>query len=223
MAQTVIGDSVQQEGLKVNGPINNSTPSGGLLLGSGTSASPVTTSTADAKFIEYRCKTTATSGDNRLIYLRYEIAAAGGGECVRAFTKLTGASGTVRGAHLSLDIDGGSASGLGVGVDSQILLGNAALSGGTYAVSNLEAYASGTSTDVAGVTEFSFQRLVLGGNATGLAAVEDAAYATVITGGTNASGNLVGAVGNEPTWTSKTYLVRGKLNGTVAYQVWVAP
>jgi len=52
----------------------------GLLMGVGTSANPVTTSTADAKFIEVRAETTATSGDNRLAYLRYSINGATGGE-----------------------------------------------------------------------------------------------------------------------------------------------
>jgi len=72
----------------------------GLLMGVGTSAAPATTSTADAKFVEIRAQTTATSGDNRLAYLRYDIAGATGGECIRAFTKVSAACTTVRGAHI---------------------------------------------------------------------------------------------------------------------------
>jgi len=193
----------------------------GLLMGIGTSGDPAASSTADDKFIELRCKSTATSGDNRLLYMRYELGgASGGGECLRAFSKITAANGTARGAHISLDVDSaGSCSGLGAGVDAQIMAPDAALSGGTYAAQNIEWYAAGSSTDVSGVTESSFIRCSLGGDSTGAANIEDNAHLLVITGGSNASGNIVGAAGDEPTWTSKTHLIRCKLNGTVAYLV----
>jgi len=177
---------------KIELPLNGGAKSdSGLLMGVGTSASPATTSTANAKFVEIRAKTSATTGDNRLAYLRYEVGAAGGGECVRAFTKLTGDSTTVRGAHISLDIDGGSASGLGIGVDSQVLLSNAALTGGTYAISNLEVYSSGASTDVSGVTAFDIIRVSLGGNATGAATIDAKANLFNFVGVSAGSGNLV--------------------------------
>ena len=48
----------------------------GLLAGVGTSADPATSSTANDKFLEFRCKSSATSGDNRLIYMRYELGGA---------------------------------------------------------------------------------------------------------------------------------------------------
>lgn len=177
---------------KLNLGVNGGAASAsGLLMGVGTTANPATTSTADDKFIEVRAETTATSGDNRLAYFRYALNGATGGECIRAFTKLTAAGTTVRGAHISLDIDAGSASGLGVGVDSQILLGDAALTGGTYAVANVEAYSAGSSVDVSGVTEFSFLRLSAGGDSTGAANVDDNAFAMTFSGVAAGSGNMI--------------------------------
>ena len=120
-----------------------------LLLGIGTSADPSTTSVASKNFFEFRCQSTATSGDNRMFYMRYELNGIGGGECWRAFTKVTAAVGTARGAHISLDLSSaGSTSGLGVGVDGQLLVFNGALTGGTYAALNSEIYSAGSSTDV---------------------------------------------------------------------------
>lgn len=207
--------------LKTSG---GSASASGLFFGAGTTASPATTSTADAKFIEIRAQSTATSGDNRLQYLRYNIAGAGAsGECVRAFTDLTAAAGTARGAHVSLQAGAtGYVTGLGAGVDSQLYVKNETLAGGTYAALNTEIYSEGASTAVSGVTSLSCFRAALSGNATGAAAVDDKANLITLTGGANGSGNIVGAVGNEPTWTSATYLIRCNLNGVSIGLVGVA-
>lgn len=165
----------------------------GLLAGVGTTANPATTAVADAKFIEIRSESTATSGDSRGLYWRHSLNGAGvSGEAIRAFSKVEAAAATTRGAHISLDVaSGGSASGLGVGVDSQILVHDGALAGGTYAVSNLEAYSAGSSTDVSGVTEFSMIRMVAGGDATGAANVDDNAFAMTFSGFAAGSGNMI--------------------------------
>ena len=82
-----------------------------------------------------------------------------------------------------------------------------------------EYYADGASSNLTGATH-SFLRAVLDGDATGLAAAEDIVNLVHVAGGSNASGNVVGALtGNEPTWTSKTGLIRCNLNGTTAYLV----
>lgn len=189
--------------------------SSGLLLGVGTSASPATSSTANDKFVEIRAETTATSGDNRLMYLRYSLNGATGGECIRAFTKLEAAGTTVRGAHISLDVaSGGSASGLGAGMDSQILVHNGALTGGTYAVLNAEIYSAGSSTDVSAVTQISLLRGVLGGDATGAANVDDNAFLITLTGGSISSGNIVETETDETKFSHK---IRCSFNGTTLY------
>lgn len=165
----------------------------GLLMGIGTTANPALTSSAGANMTEIRAKTTATSGDNRLDYRRYEIAGAGAsGECIRALTKVTAAAATVRGAHISLDVDAaGSATGLGVGVDAQLALPNAALTGGTYAAMNVEAYAGGASTAVAGVTRASLMRVGVNGDSTGMAEFDDNGFALELFGLTAGSGNII--------------------------------
>lgn len=185
----------------------------GLLMGVGTSGSPATTAVNGAKFVELRCETTDTSDDNRLMYLRYAISGiAGGGECIRAFAKVGVAAATVRGAHISIDLSStGSCSGLGAGVDAQVMLGDVSYSDRLTAV-NADIYSAGTSTDISGVV--SFIRCVMSGNATGLAAVEDAVNFCSIQGGTVASGNLIQADDDETKFSHK---MRMEANGTTYY------
>ena len=188
----------------------------GSFLKIGTTASPESTSTAGFKFLELRTKSTATSGDNRSIYNRYDIDGAGAsGESLRSFTDLGAACATARGAQISLQAGAtGYVTGLGVGVDAQLYVKNEVLAGGTYAALNSEIYSEGSTTAVSAVTSLSFLRCVMGGDSTGAGRVEDKASLITVTGGSNASGNVVGAVGNEPTWSSNTYLVRCNFNGT---------
>jgi hypothetical protein len=77
---------------------------------SGTSAAPVTTTTA-ANLSSFYGSTSATSGDTRLVYDKLTFTGAGGaGETLRAFSVVTGvgaaAGGTINGAHISASING---------------------------------------------------------------------------------------------------------------------
>jgi hypothetical protein len=161
-------------------------------MGVGTTSSPATTSTADAKFIEVRAKSTATSGDNRLCYFRYDMDGAGAsGESFRSFTDLGAAVGTARGAQISLQAGAtGYVTGLGVGVDTQLYVKNEALGGGTYAAINAEVYSEGASTTVAGATNVAFARFVNGGNATGMATVDAKAVLFDISGFSSGASSL---------------------------------
>jgi len=188
----------------------------GYNFAMGTSASPDSNGTAGHKFVQLYTKSTATSGDNRSIYNRYDIDGAGAsGESLRSFTDLGAAAATARGAHISLQAGAtGYVTGLGAGVDSQLYFKNEVLaSNGTYAGLNVELYSEGSTTAVSGATSLSFARFVLGGDTTGAGRVEDKVNLITITGGSNASGNVVGAQGNEPTWSSNTYLIRCNING----------
>lgn len=196
---TTLGDSTADI-TTINGKINlakigNAAASAsGLIMGVGTTVAPASTAVADAKFVELRTKSTATSGDSRGLYFRHELAGAGvSGESIRNFTKVTGAVATARGTHNSLDIDvaTGSVSGLGVGNDAQILVGDGALTGGTYAGLNSEIYSAGASTDVSGVTDISFLRCSAGGDATGAENVDDKANFVTFSGVTAGSGNMI--------------------------------
>lgn len=159
-----------------------------LLMGVGTTANPAYSSTAGKVFIELRAKTAATSGDNRLAYLRYDIGGAGAsGECLRALTDLTAAAATARGTQISLQAGAtGYVTGLGVGVDAQLYLKNEVVhANGTYAALNVEIYSEGSTTAVSGVTGLSFIRVSNGGDATGVGRVSDKAYLFDLTGFTS--------------------------------------
>lgn len=180
---------------KVNFGLNGGAASAsGLLMGVGTTANPATSSTPNDLFAEFRCQSSATSGDNRLLYMRYELTgAAGGGECLRAFSKISAAVGTARGAHISLDVNTtGSVTGLGVGVDAQILVPDQALGGGTYGVINSEIYSGGSSSSVA-ASDIAFFRAVAGGDATGAGTVDTGAHLFSIQGLSEGTGNLFSA------------------------------
>lgn len=148
------------------------------LLGGGTTASPLTSGTANLKYCEFRCESTATSGDNRLFYMRYALEGGGGGECLRALTRVGSNLGTAHGAHLSLDFEatagGSECSGLGVAVRGTLHMPNIAswAPTGTYAAGMFEIFSDGSDSDPAGMTELSVLRLVNSGNATGAADVD---------------------------------------------------
>lgn len=112
-----------------------------LCAGGGTSASPLSTATANKNFLGFWTKSTATSGDARGLYLRTYFAGAGGsGEAARIFgtvdnvTAATG--GTVNGAHVSLSVQGasGAVSGAGNALRATLGLGDGTTAGGTLSV-----------------------------------------------------------------------------------------
>ncbi len=161
----------------------------GLLLGVGTSAKPASTSVASAKFIELWAKTTATAGDNRLMYLQYNIAGTAGGETLRAQTTVTGNVNTAHGAHLSLAFSavasGSSCSGLGAAIRGTLHIPDIAswAPTGTYAAGMFEIYSDGTASDPAGMTELSVLRLCNSGGS-GKADVDTDAFLMSLQGWT---------------------------------------
>ena len=164
--------------VRLNGA-DGAAPASALLMGVGTEADPALSAVADKKFIELRCKSSATSGDNRLLYMRFEMSGAGqSGEALRASTLLTGALGTSRGAQISLEVGAtGYVTGLGAGVDAQLYIKNEAVhANGTYAALNVEIYSVGSSSSIAAVTEAAFIRIVNSGDATGMGTVDDKAF-----------------------------------------------
>ena len=148
----------------------------GIFAGVWTTANPATTASA-GNWMEFRTQSTATSGDARGMYWRHEIAGAWwSGESLRSFTKVSAAADTCRGAHISLDVNTtGSISGLGCGVDAQLLVPDQAIGGGTYWVVNSEIYSAGSSSSVTGSTT-AFFRAVAGGDATGAATIDTSGY-----------------------------------------------
>lgn len=179
-------------------------PANALLLGVGTTADPALSAVAGKVFIEIRAKTSATSGDNRLAYLRYDIGGAGAsGEAIRAFTDLTAAAATARGAHISLQAGAtGYITGLGVGVDAQLYIKNEVLhANGTYAVLNAEIYSAGSTSAVSGATQLAYIRCVAGGDVTGVGRVDDKVYLLSINGTAVGTGNMVVASTTEANYS----------------------
>lgn len=189
--ELVLTAATLQLGGKVKFALNGGAASAsGLLMGVGTTGSPATTAVVDAFFAEFRTQSSAATGTSRGLYWRHELTGAGGGECIRAFTKLSAAAGTARGAHVSLDVNtSGSITGLGVGVDAQILVSNQALGGGTYGVVNAEIYSAGSSSSVA-ASNIAFFRAVAGGDGTGAATVDTGGDLMSINGLSVGSGKL---------------------------------
>ena len=166
----------------------------GLVLSGGTAASPITTSEANKNIIDYRLENSATSGDNRGMYLRlYLSGAGGGGEAARIFTTVNDvAASTAHGAHISLNFGAtGTVTGQGIAGRNTIHLPNKALTSNvTMAAVQAEIYSDGSASDPGGSTILSFFRAVNDGHANGKADVDDDAYFFEVLGLTSGAGHV---------------------------------
>ena len=108
----------------------------------GTATSPITVTTAQNISSSY-ATTSATTGDTRLSYNKLTFTSTGSGETLRAFSVVTGTgaatAGTINGAHISLEVDGASATISGAANAIRATLGGSdATPGGTLAVIQLD-------------------------------------------------------------------------------------
>ena len=101
----------------------------------GTSTVPVSITSAGVLNGSY-ATTSATSGDTRLDYQKLTFSSTGSGETLRAFSVVTGtgaaAAGTINGAHVSCEVQGGTISGAANALRATIG-GTTAAPGGTLA------------------------------------------------------------------------------------------
>ena len=109
---------------------------------SGTATSPIAVTTAQNIDSAY-ATTSATTGDTRLSYNKLTFTSTGSGETFRAFSVVTGTGaatgGTINGAHISLSVDGASATVSGAANAIRATLGGSdATPGGTLAVLQLD-------------------------------------------------------------------------------------
>lgn len=169
----------------------------GVIMGYGNSTTRFTTDEANARFLDFNLENSATSGDNRGMYLRlFHTGAGGGGEALRVFTSVYSNAATAHGAHVSLNFlntaGASECSGLGVAGRFTLHIPNVAswAPTGTYAAIQAEIYNDGSSSDPAGMTELSCIRVVNGGDTTGAADVDDDAFFFSVQGFTAASGNM---------------------------------
>jgi hypothetical protein len=108
----------------------------------GTASSPITVTTAQNISSSF-ATTSATTGDTRLLYNKLTFTSTGSGETLRAFSVVTGTAaataGTINGAHISLEVDGASATISGAANAIRATLGGTdATPGGTLAVIQLD-------------------------------------------------------------------------------------
>ena len=121
-----------------SGPV---TSTNGFITG--TAASPLAITTADQNVNSAFVTTSATTGDTRLSYNKLTFTSTGSGETIRAFSVVTGTgaatAGTINGSHISLEVDGASATISGAANAIRATLGGTdATPGGTLAVIQLD-------------------------------------------------------------------------------------
>lgn len=201
------------------------TVSGGVVMGAGTSSSRVTTASADKKMLSFYFENSANTGDNRGMYLRlYQSGTgAGGGEALRCFTTVTGALGTAHGAHISLNFGTtGTLSGLGVACRNTLHIPDDLNPTGTITAGQSEIYFDGDNSSTADITNAThcIHRFILDGDTTARAKATDVFHFVNMPDGAS---KCVQTGQNEPTWTSKTCLIRCKVNGTVMNLIAVDP
>lgn len=101
----------------------------------GTSSVPVAVTSAGVINGSY-ATSSATSGDTRLDYKKLTFSSTGSGETLRAFSVVTGSNGatagTINGAHISMEVQGGTISGAGNALRATVG-GTTASPGGTLA------------------------------------------------------------------------------------------
>lgn len=191
----------------------------GSVMKSGTSATPKTVktaTTANVKFLSWYHKSTATSGDARGLYNRLYVAGVGGGgESLRSFTTIDNVAGaTAHGAHISLDFNAtGSLTGQGIACRNTLHIPDVAMTGGTYAALQAEIWSDGDDSDPGAVTELSFIRVVNGGNANGIADVDDDANFITMSGGGIGAGNVVAVKSS----AAVSHTIRCDFLGTTMY------
>lgn len=101
----------------------------------GTSSAPISITSSGVLNGAY-ASTSATSGDTRLSYNKLTFTSTGSGETLRAFSVVSGtgaaAAGTINGAHISMEVQGGTISGAGNALRATVG-GTTASPGGTLA------------------------------------------------------------------------------------------
>ena len=164
----------------------------------GTAISPIAVTTA-GNISESYATTSATTGDTRLSYNKLTFTSTGSGETLRAFSVVTGTGaatgGTINGAHISLSVDGASATVSGAANALRATLGGSdATPGGTLAVLQLDTAYTVNATLPATA---SFIRVSDSGTNTGeipkLMNIESGPAATLFTAATSSS-TLAGGI-----------------------------
>jgi hypothetical protein len=165
----------------------------GGLVKAGTASDRVVEDTAGMKFLSFYFDDGATSGTAIGNYTRLYVTGAGGsGQAFRSFLTVENvAAGNAYGAHISASFGTtGSITGLGNALATTLHVPGA-MSSGTYASQTVEIWADAAESDLAGVTDQGFLRVGIGGNATGIALIDDTINFATFYGVTAGSGNMI--------------------------------
>ena len=183
-----------------------------VYLGGGTNASPLTTSTVDKNFADFRTQTTATSGSSRGIYWKHFLAdTTPSGETARFFTEVDTAGATdAHGAHISLSYGtNGTCTGESAALRATLQIPNKTL-GGTNGAGYFELFADGSSSNASNAQ---FARFVLAGDGTGVTALNTSSALFSIEGvtiGSAGDGKVVDAISGDK---AVTHLTKVRING----------
>jgi hypothetical protein len=185
-----------------------------LLIGGGTSSYPCLTGTAGKNFVELRCKSTASSGDNRLMYLRYVPGGAGTGnfDCLRVATAPTAAVSVARGGDIGCEVSAtGYVTGTAYGCRNQLYVQGIVPAGGEYYGSIAEMYFDASST-IAGPTAHAILCVAASGDATAVGTCKNALAFVGAAG--SGGGDMISLGANQSTVTGT---IRILVNNAVRY------
>jgi hypothetical protein len=185
-----------------------------LLMGGGASGYPCTTAVASKNFVEFRCESTATSGDNRLLYLRYLAGGAGTGnfDCIRACTQCTAAVAVARGGDFGVEVLAtGYVTGTAYGLRSQCYVQGIIPAGGEYYGHIAEMYFDASAT-IAAPTAHAILCLAASGDASAAATCLNA---IAFVGGASSSGGQMISPGSSMSTVTGT--IRVLINNAVRY------
>lgn len=179
----------------------------GYIMGGGTNSDPVVSQLDNINFIDFRTKSTASSGDIRGLYLRHYLSGGAGGDAARIFGTVDSAIGTAQGAHISLSYGAtGATSGQAIAVRGTLHIADRATSIGTAAAVQAEVYCDGTSSAATGTLSL-FRAVVDGGDATARNTVDY--FLTGVQLGTN--------IFAAKTSAAVTHWLKTNINGTDYY------
>lgn len=132
---------------------NGGEPSAAICGGIGSPSGPLITALTGKNFLDFRMKSTGTSGTSRGFYTRLYLSSGAGGECIRAFTTVENntPADTCNGAHISLNFGStaGNITGLGTAVRGTLHVPGRSL-GGTVAALQAEIYGDAASGAIGG-------------------------------------------------------------------------
>jgi hypothetical protein len=188
-----------------------------LIAGCGTAAATFVTGKANTNFFGAWLTSSAATGTNRGVYLRQYLTGGAGGEAARIFNTCSSDApvDTVNGAHItqSFGATAGNTTGEAQAIRGTLQIPNRTLTG-TCAAVKAEIVADGASSSASNTA---FIRCTVGGNSTGVTALDTALKFAIIDGvGAAGAGKILQA----NTAAASSHILKISIDG-VAYGIMV--